>query len=590
MTTVSMTTLEVLRRIVSLLIARRLGMRWSVAIAVALELSGIVLGVAGPYVLKLLVDLLSHSPIEAGQILVFVFLFVLTWSGSSITSALRLVYTSRIQEAMVADLNAGVMRSQFPEAVSARNSDSGHLLGLLERLPFSLQIVLDGLIWRLAPLIIQVVASLAVIAAIIPPAYGVVMAVLLVAYLLVTWRGATDHHRSAQTTNAAAGAVSRTLADVARNARRVVLNGALETEVRQVQAQLGLKRTAIEQMSWSLVRLSAMQYAAVGGGLVLLLGMGGLDVAAGKMTVGDFVLLQAYAFRLALPLSGFGYILSIASVSIANIRDVLTMIRPQASDTDADAMEDAPARIELQNISFSYGEGLPGIDDISTVIPAGSFVVFAGPNGSGKSTLAQIIAGLLEPGSGEIRINGASLSTIRKEERHRHILYVPQYVGLFNRTLAANGLYPPTVLSEAELSELLTEWQFHEPGRAIDFSTLVGEQGERLSGGQVQKLELARLSGVRVPVVILDETTSALDGHSEWRAIQMLRKRYAGHSTLILISHRQRSVETADLVLFMQGGHLVAQGRHEELVQSHPDYARLWAQPDTAAEEATILG
>jgi ATP-binding cassette subfamily B protein len=274
---------------------------------------------------------------------------------------------------------------------------------------------------------------------------------------------------------------------------------------------------------------------------------------------------------LALPLGGFGYIIRQAGVSIANIGEALELGAESGTEPLLPSPAPAgPAAIALDDIGFRYGDEWV-LRGASTHIAPGAFVVLAGPNGSGKSTLAQIIAGLIEPDEGAVLINGRPLRDIEPDERHRLVLYTPQSIGLFNRTLRENALYPPTRASEAELASILADWGFYESGRPIDLDLAVGEQGARLSGGQAQKLELARLAGVRAPVVILDETTSALDQTSEARAIRTLRERYRGLTTLILITHRVEMAREADQVLFLGQGRLVA-GRHETLLRDRATY------------------
>jgi ABC-type bacteriocin/lantibiotic exporter with double-glycine peptidase domain len=451
------------------------------------------------------------------------------------------------------------------------------MLGLLERLPFSLAVVVEGLIWRAGPIVIQLVVSLAIISGLIPFRYVLILAAVLAGYVVATWAGAVRHRVHANATNSASAAVSQTVGDVLRNARRVVLNGALSRELTHIDAQYGVKRHTTERMYWSLVTMSALQYGIVGLGLICLLVMGGFDVNAGRMTAGDFVLLQAYAFRLALPLSGFGYVLAQAGVSIANLKDALALTQTASDGGGPASAQPGAAAIDLEAVSFSYGAGLPGITDVNVRIAPASFVTIVGPNGSGKSTLAQLIAGVLAPTHGRVEINGNNLAGIARAERHGLVLYVPQFIGLFNRSLMDNALYPPTTLGQNDLLELLASWRFYEAGREIDFDIQLGEQGERLSGGQIQKLELARLAGVRVPAVILDESTSSLDPRSEAEVIGTLRRKYGAATTLIMITHRPGLVEGADQVLFRQAGELAGAGLHDDLLAQSEDYRRLWA-------------
>jgi ABC-type bacteriocin/lantibiotic exporter with double-glycine peptidase domain len=294
------------------------------------------------------------------------------------------------------------------------------------------------------------------------------------------------------------------------------------------------------------------------------------------MTAGEFVLLQTYAFRLTVPLSALGYILAQAGVAIANIRDVLALTHDDGEPGCRQPDRFADADLAAENVSFSYGDGLPALAGISLHIASGRFVAIVGPNGSGKSTLAQILAGVLAPASGKVEIAGVDMATIPWGKRHRHILYAPQFIGLFNRSLRENILYPPANQQISDVEELLHVWRFHEPGRPIDFDMELGEQGERLSGGQIQKLELARLAGVDVPVLILDESTSALDPRSEADVIARLRRRTNSATTLIMITHRLATAKGADQVLFMQGGKLVGSGSHAELMRRCASYPALW--------------
>ncbi|KMS56036.1 ABC transporter permease [Novosphingobium barchaimii LL02] len=563
-------------QLTQLMLSARLGARRSLVEAFALEVLVIVMGVAGPYALKLLIDTLARPSGSLLYLFVTVMLFVGCWAGASILETARLSCTAKMVDALARHFILHALAAALPEITAARDSRSGRVPGMLERLPYSLTLVVEGLIWRLGPVILQALASLAVIAGLIRPRYVLILALTLLGFLAATWLGARRHRIHADATNVAASHVSRTIGDVVRNARRVVLNGALERELLQTGAALGAKRHAAAGMYRSLTLMAALQFCVVGLGLMALLLLAGLDVGKGRMSAGDFVLLQTYAFRLTVPLSSLGYILAQAGVAVANIRDVLTFATVDEEDRAAPPSLAASSDLVSENVSFCYGPGMPGVAKISLHVPAGSFVAIVGPNGSGKSTLAQLLAGVLEPSSGRITMGGTDIATIPWADRHRHILYTPQFIGLFNRSLRENILYPPANQSIGDAEELLHLWRFHEPGRPIDFEMELGEQGERLSGGQVQKLELARLAGVDVPVLILDESTSALDPRSEANAITILRRRAGGATTLIMITHRLATAQDADRVLFIEGGRLAGCGTHKDLMRRCASYRALW--------------
>ncbi|RYM10663.1 ATP-binding cassette domain-containing protein [Sphingobium cupriresistens] len=584
-----MTTLRILAELGRLMVSASLGTRQSLMRAGALEAMVIIMGVAGPYALKLLIDALDGRAGNALHLSFYVVAFVGCWAGASIVETARLACTADMVEALTRRFTIDALGSTLPAITAARDSKGGRVPGMLERLPFSLTLVVEGLLWRMAPVVLQAVASLAVVAGLIPPRYVLILAATLGGFIVATWIGAVWHRIHADATNAAASGVSGTIGDLVRNARRVVLNGALDRELLDAQSILSVKRGAAQRMYRSLTVMAVLQFGIVGLGLTVLLLFAGLDVAQGRMTTGDFILLQTYAFRLTVPLSSLGYILAQAGVAIANIRDVMGLRQVAVDDEGLPPTPVGSAEVRLRAASFFYGEGMPGISDISVRIGPGRFVAIVGPNGSGKSRLAQIMAGVLTPISGKVEVAGVDIATIPWRERHRYVLYAPQFIGLFNRSLRDNVLYPPTTRQADDVEALLRRWRFHESGRPLDLDLELGEQGERLSGGQIQKLELARLAGVQVPILILDESTSALDPRSEAAAIATLRRRTDDATTLIMITHRLETAQAADQVLFMRGGRLAASGLHEELMDRDASYRELWDMVAPSAQSTTVL-
>ncbi len=559
------------------MMAREDGVRASLIAGAALELGSVALGVVGPYALKVLVDDLGTGSMPA-TIIAYVLVFIGSWAGAAVLANWRMVYSTRIIDRITMRLVEAMTRDRLPVAATARDGDSSAALGVIERLPYSLAIVVDGLIWRTVLLCVQLLITLIIVAGTIPFHYAVILGITMLGYAVAAWLSASSFQRRARDVNAAAGQVSQLTGDIFRNARRVVLNGALDAEIALVGAAYGERAAANRRMMWALVRSSLAQYGVMSVGLLTLLILSGLDALGRMMTVGAFILLQTYAFRLLLPVSGLGYVLSQASTALANIKDVLATIGRMDAGLASSVSPAGPAAISLRDVDFSYGPGLPGLAGVTLDIRPGSFTVIVGANGSGKSTLAQLIAGLLVPATGTVRVGGINLATVPAAQKHKFALYVPQFIGLFSRTIAANALYPPTRHTEAELLQLLETWQFHEPGRRIDLAAMVGEQGERLSGGQIQKLELARVAGIDVPAIILDESTSALDPTAEENVVATLRDRFAGKTTVVMISHRQGVAEKAEQVLFMRSGRLLRHGPHAQLLRDSGAYAALWAQ------------
>lgn len=556
-----MTAKSVIRRLVKLMLERSLGARGDAACAAALELAAIGLGVAAPVLLKLAIDALASGAPISGPLTFYIAGFVIALAGTNATAAIKLIFTLRIVDRLARRLTTDAARSQLPRLARGGAGDSAQLQGALERLPFSLQIVIDGVIWRAAPLVLQTLISLAVLAALVPPGYAIFTALVLAAYGLAARSGAKQFEAAAKAANDSAASHAQTIGDILRNARRVVFNGNIPGELGVIAESAARKRAANERVARLIAGAALIQFAVLAAGLAALLIASAREVSAGAMTPGDFVLLQAYAFRLALPLGGFGYILRQAGPALANIWETMDLITPALPEpANAPPMPQGPADIIIDNIGFRYGDRWI-VRNVSARIPAGAYVAITGRNGAGKSTLAQIIAGLLEPHEGDMTISGTPMSQISPEHRHRFALYAPQTTSLFNRSLRDNALYPPSKLTETELAALLNDWRFYEDGRPIDLDLPLGERGAKLSGGQIQKLELARISGITAPVVILDETTAALDRTSETRIITDLRKSFQNRTTLILITHRIDIANSGDLVIHVENGQ-VTSGTH----------------------------
>lgn len=551
--------------------------RRACALSVGLEALGIGLGTLSPFLLKQVIDSLSRPAAEAIDLWVLVVMFVVSWAGSGFVSALRAAQSTRITSAIARHLTTGALRGALPTAVRQRDADSSRLLGQIERLPFSLVIIMDGLVWSSFPMLVQVTVSLVVAAMVLPSIEIVVLGVVLVAFAAVSFFSAVQHQKVAKASNAAASQASHLLGDVVRNGRRVVLNGNLQSEIDIVDAVLLLKARRQMASAWSLAQMSGLQFVTLSAGLIFLLGLAVFGVERGQMTIGGLVLLQAYATRMILPLGSFGFIFSHAGEALANAGDILNL--QGTCDPPGVAVARAPvsALVEVKSLCFRYDPESAGIEGVDVEFPPGSITAIVGANGSGKSTFAQLLAGIITPQSGLITINGVDLQSIPPAQRHHWVLYVPQSVGLFNRTLAENALYPPTCLSLEALQARLTAWGFYESGRIVDLSVPVGELGEKLSGGQIQKLELARISGARSALLILDESTSALDPPAEVRIIEDLRSIFVGRTSLVLITHRPASAAIADQVVWLSGGRVAAVGEHADLMRANAAYRTLWA-------------
>lgn len=370
--------------------------------------------------------------------------------------------------------------------------------------------------------------------------YLIVLGALAIGFVIASWLGATRISTSAKRLVAASGANAGLVGDILRNAERVVCNGAIDFEIDSVETALSARTLASHRMSRSLVVLSGMQYAIIAGGMFVLLSIAGAELATDQITIGDFVLLQAYGLNLALPMATIGFILSQSAAAVVNIAQVMAVQPPSSPATPSSGIK-APckaARVEIRDLSFAYSSHPSVVQSLSIDFPAGSYSAIVGRNGSGKSTLSKLIAGRLNPGLGTITYNDLALTDVPPALRHQWVLYVPQRSGVLNRSLRANLTYPPSGPDETGALERLNRWDFFETDRIIDLDLEVGEGGAQLSGGQLQKMELARVAGIDVPCLVLDESTSALDPASEQQALFDLRRLRGVATTIIVVTHR----------------------------------------------------
>lgn len=531
----------------------------------------------GPVTLKLAVDEMSRPQFLVLSATVYIVFFAILWSASAVSSLAVLAYTNRIVNRISNVLLCRALDKQIPLLASRTSAESGYVQGLLERLPYSLQVIIEGVLWKIVPVALQLATALALVSLLVPLQYAAVLLSILATYFLLSYFSADQYERSAESINQAAGTLSASLGDVLRNAPRVVCNGAISREIDFVAAAAHGRLEVDWRRSWLLTRAAMYQYGIIAVGMAILFVMCVHDIRSGRITLGDFILLQTYTLQFALPLGSYGFVLRQAGAAFANLREALN-IAPATKDS----IEVAPltpqrgaAHISVKEITLSRPDRF-ALKRISFDIPPGSFTAIVGHNGSGKSTLAKVMAGLQPPDEGTIDIAGEDLYAIKPRERNRYVLYVPQEVSLLNRSLRENVCYFPSRLTDSDAIRLLERLAFHKDGQRIDLDAVVGEGGARLSGGQVQKVELARLMGVAVPAIILDETTSGLDPQSDARSIAMLRDRLGHRSTLVMITHRIANAMAADQVVFVSGGRLTAIGTHDELINDCSEYRSFW--------------
>jgi ATP-binding cassette subfamily B protein len=351
-------------------------------------------------------------------------------------------------------------------------------------------------------------------------------------------------------------------------------------EQRRYAAMLGqwMEHSVNNQKALSALHVGQSAIIAAGVSVVMLLA--GEQTLRGELTVGDLVLVNAYVIQICLPLNTLGFVFREARDALVNTEKLLHLLTQRPEIEDRPGHPDLVvkgAEVVFDHVDFAYEPGRPILQDVSFKIGANQTIAVVGGSGSGKSTLARLLLRLYDTGSGRILIDGQDVRGVRMASLRDAIGVVPQDTPLFNDTIAYNIGYGRINAGMAEVIEAAKAAQVHEFIMSLpaQYDTLVGERGTKLSGGERQRIAIARAFLKNPPIMIFDEATSALDTRAE-RAIQNELDRIAQNRSALVIAHRLSTVVNADLIIVMDKGRILEQGRHDELLRLNGLYTQLW--------------
>jgi ATP-binding cassette, subfamily B, heavy metal transporter len=352
------------------------------------------------------------------------------------------------------------------------------------------------------------------------------------------------------------------------------------------------ERAAVKSQT-TLSALNIGQGMIIAGGLiaVMLLAAGG--VARGVMTVGDFVLVNSYLVQLYAPLNVLGMVYRNIKQSLTDLESMFRLLGVRAEIEDrpgAPELHVSRGEIVFDRVSFSYDPRRPILDDVSFRVPPGGTLAIVGPSGGGKSTIARLLFRFYDVDSGAIRIDGQDLRDVRQESIRRAIGVVPQDTVLFNDTVRYNIAYGRPGAPEAEIVEAARHARIHDFIASLPegYRATVGERGLKLSGGEKQRVAIARVILKGPPILVFDEATSALDTKTE-QEIQANLDELRSHRTTLIIAHRLSTVVGADEILVLEDGRIVERGDHASLLARGEVYAAMWARQQEADERAAAL-
>jgi ATP-binding cassette, subfamily B, heavy metal transporter len=344
---------------------------------------------------------------------------------------------------------------------------------------------------------------------------------------------------------------------------------------------------ASEKSQMSLSFLNAGQAAIITAGLVGVMSLAAYQISIGQMTIGGLVVVNGFLTQLYVPLNLLGTVyreINQALIDMEKMFDVLN-VAPEVKDKpDAPDLSVRGGEVRFENVVFSYDPERTILKGISFTVPAGKTVAIVGPSGAGKSTLSRILYRFYEIQSGRVTIDGQDIRDVRQDSVRSVIGIVPQDTVLFNDTIRYNIKYGRITASDEEIEEAARLAQIEPFIRQLPdgFKAMVGERGLKLSGGEKQRVAIARTILKNPPILLLDEATSALDTHTE-REIQSALREVSRNRTTLVIAHRLSTVIDADQILVLDKGQIVERGRHEELLALNGAYASMWNRQREAA-------
>ena len=365
-----------------------------------------------------------------------------------------------------------------------------------------------------------------------------------------------------------------------------------EFEVQRYDYELEKWESARRKNRLSLFSLNGGQALIIAVAMTAMMWLATSRVAAGTMTLGDFVLINAFMIQLFLPLNFLGFVYREIKGSMANIEKMLQLLEITTSVDDrpeAKTLQPAAWDIEFTDVSFSYRPDRKILNNVSFTIGAGQKVAVVGASGAGKSTLVKLLFRFYDLDEGNITIGGTDISHVTKNSLRQAIGIVPQDTVLFNDSVFENVRYGCPEASDAEVSNAiyLAHLDNFISQLPEGHQTRVGERGLKLSGGEKQRVAIARTILKRSPVLVFDEATSSLDSKSEQAILTALREVAEGHTSLV-IAHRLSTIIDADKIVVLDHGRIVEQGSHEALLEQRGYYADLWfAQQKEQSHQAS---
>ena len=570
-------------------------MRVRVVIALIFLAAAKGITVAIPIIYKYAVDTIS-SPVDA-VIIVPVALLI----GYGVARVLAQAF-GELRDAVFAKVaqrairEAGLRTFRHLHRLALRfhmDRQTGGLSRAVERGTKGIDFLLNFMLFNVIPTLLEILLVCAVMWGLFNIWFALITFVTVGTYILWTvavteWRLKYRRHMNKMDGEANTKAIDSLL-----NYETVKYFGNEDHEARRFDEALKSYETAAVKSKVSLSLLNIGQGVVISIGLTVVMIMAGYGVKNGTMTLGDFVMVNNYLIQLFLPLNFLGFVYREIKQSLADMEEMFGLLdqneevadKPDAPDLQVDGGE-----IVFENVSFDYNPNRRILFDVSFTVPPGKSVAIVGPSGAGKSTISRLLYRFYDATEGRILIDGQDIKTIGQDSLRRAIGIVPQDTVLFNDTVFYNIAYGRPGATPSEIEEAARLASIHDFVSELPegYNTRVGERGLKLSGGEKQRVAIARTILKGPQILIFDEATSALDSSTE-REIQESLSEVSADRTTVMIAHRLSTVVNADEILVLEKGKIAERGTHADLLAKDNVYARMWErQQEVRRAEETL--
>ncbi|WP_028604912.1 ABCB family ABC transporter ATP-binding protein/permease [Ottowia thiooxydans] len=578
--------------------------KWRVGAAFLFVIGAKVANVGVPVLLKTLVDSMTIKPGDPAAVLVVPAGLLLAYGGlrlltSFFTELRELVFSKATQGA---SRQIALQTFEHLHALSLRfhlERQTGGMTRDIERGVRGIESLISYTLYSILPTLVEVSMVLIILAVKFDPWFAWITLAALGVYIVFTvtvteWR--SQFRRLANESDSAAHSKA---IDSLLNYETVKYFNNENFEARRYDESLQKLRSARLKSQSTLSLLNTGQQIIIAVGLIAMLWRATQGVVDGKLTLGDLVMVNAFMIQLYIPLNFLGVIYREIKQNLTDLEKMFTLMDREREVADAPGAQDlrthGPVDVRFEHVDFAYEPARPILHDLSFEIPAGKTVAVVGPSGSGKSTLARLLyrfydvdrpAGFGSDGmqaGGRILIAGQDIRSVTQGSVRRSIGIVPQDTVLFNDTIAYNIRYGQPQASDAQVEQASRAAHIHDfiVSSPKGYQTMVGERGLKLSGGEKQRVAIARTLLKDPPILIFDEATSALDSHNE-RAIQAEIQNAARGKTTLVIAHRLSTVVEAHQILVMEHGRIIERGTHIQLLAARGRYADMWALQQNA--------